>query len=718
MPRPMVMGGGCEENRSTHSGTGVLKRHRRFTSDTQESQSPQKLEFKLPRDSMIFRHKDARSKTALISGALITLAVLLSPAFSLSARAQRLPWSQRVANSAMQRWPDGRIAAPDAEGSWNYELGLLLDGFSATWYNSADGDYYWYLKRAVDQFVARDGSISTYDSAAHSPDNIAAGRQLLLLYRVTGDEKYYKAALLLRKQLAMQPREASNGPKEINFDQMWLDDLSMAEPFYAEFAATFHEPEDFAHITEQFSLIEQRNRSPKTGLLYHARDESREQARADKATGDSHIFLAQGMGWYMMALVDALPYYPENDPGRVTLLAILNRTAAAVVRYQDNQTGLWYQVLDKPGAPGNYFESSAACMFAYALQKGVRLGYLSPDYSSNAEGAWRGILGHFVHTDANGGVHISGTVKGIGLGGNCYHDGSERRSVGSPAVTDDPTGVGAFLLASSEMELAPEAELARGDTVMLDAWFNSQQRHNAAGQEEYFHYKWNDLSDSGYSIFGHMVMSRGAKLETLYTAPTMDRLRAAQFYIIASPDIPAKNPHPHYVQPQDAKEIAQWVRQGGVLVLMENDPANADIEHLDLIADQFGIHFDSVLKHHIIGDQFGPGFISVDGHGPIFHHPHTLYMKDTCAISLKAPAISLLRDKEGIVIAEAKYGRGTAVAVVDPWLYNEYTDHRKVQPAQDNFAAGQEFVSWLLKQAPGRSGESQNHALQAEDERR
>jgi unsaturated rhamnogalacturonyl hydrolase len=633
-------------------------------------------------------------------GIFHALSVVLCLAFGLGAQAQQLPWSQRVANSTVNRWPAGRFVAPGAKWAWNYELGTLLNGMDAVWYDTADGAYYRYTKEAMDQLVAPDGSIPTYDPAANSLDNIALGRQLLLLYRVTGDAKYYKAATLLRRQLETQPRNASGGfwHKQIYPDQMWLDGLYMAEPFYAEYASVFHQPRDFADITKQFVLIDQHARSPKTGLLYHGWDESRKQAWANKTTGTSGIFWARGMGWYMMALVDTLPYYPKDDPGRATLLEILNRTAAAVIRYPDKRSGLWYQVLDKPGTQGNYFESSAACMFTYALQKGVRLGYLPEHDSQNAAHAWQGILSHFVQTDASGSVTITGTVKAIGLGGTPYRDGSYAYYVSSPVVSNDPKGVGAFLLASTEMELAPAANLARGETVMVDAWFNSQQRLNAAGQEEYFHYKWDDYSNSGFSLFGHIFASHGATLATLYQSPTVERLKQAQFYIIVSPDIPAKNPHPHYAQPEDAEQVARWVKQGGVLVLMENDPANADIEHLDLIADRFGIHFDNVLKHHIIDDQFAPGYIPVSGGGPVFYHPHTLYMKDTCAISLKAPAVPLVTDKTGIVMAAAKYGKGTVFAVVDPWLYNEYTDHRKVLPEQDNYAAGKEFVLWLLQQ--------------------
>ncbi|MEA2260910.1 MAG: unsaturated rhamnogalacturonyl hydrolase [Acidobacteriaceae bacterium] len=648
-----------------------------------------------------FHPRVVQIANAFRRGASRALPVVLFLVLASTAWPQQLLWSQRVANSTIHNWPAGRFVAPDAKWVWNYELGVLLNGMGATWFNSADGAYYHYVKQAIDQLVGPDGSIPTYNPAANSLDNIAIGRQLLLLYRVTQDAKYYKAATLLRRQLSAQPRNASGGfwHKQIYPDQMWLDGLYMAEPFYAEYASVFHEPDDFADIAKQFSLIEEHARSQQTGLLYHGWDESRKQAWANKVTGTSHVFWARGMGWYMMALVDTLPYYSKDDPNRATLLAILNRTAAAAVRYQDKQTGLWDQVLDRAGAQGNYFESSAACMFTYALQKGVRFGYLPEHYSENAARAWQGILSHFVQTDASGSVTITNTVKGIGLGGSPYHDGTYAYYVGSPVVSNDPKGVGAFLLASTEMELAPAARVAGGETVMLDAWFNSQQRQNAAGQEEYFHYKWSDYSDSGFSLLGHILASHGATLDTLYQAPTMDRLKGAQFYVIVSPDNPAKNPHLHYVQPQDAEQVAEWVKQGGVLVLMENDPANSDITHLDSIADRFGIHFDDVLKRHIVGDQFAPGYIPASG-GPIFHHSHTLYMKDTCGISLTAPAQVLLEDKAGIVMATAKYGRGTVVAVVDPWLYNEYTDHRKALPQQDNYAAGKEFVTWLLKQAP------------------
>jgi unsaturated rhamnogalacturonyl hydrolase len=484
---------------------------------------------------------------------------------------------------------------------------------------------------------------------------------------------------------------------------MWLDGLYMAEPFFAEYASVFQEPQDFAEITKQFVLIEEHTRDAKTGLLYHGWDATKQQAWAKPSNGDSSIFWARGMGWYMMALVDTLPYYPANDPGRAQLLAILNRTAAAVTRYQDRDSGLWYQVLDKGGEKGNYFESSAACMFTYALERGVRLGYLPQRYSENAKHGWAGIQKHFVQSGSDGMLTLTGTVPAIGLGGAPYRDGSYSYYVSSPVVSNDAKGVGAFLLAGSEMDISGIAEQGRGQRVLLDAWYNSQKRKNAAGETEYFHYKWNDYSNSGFSLFGHIFRSYGIATETLYTAPTVANLKRAQYYIIVSPDNPAKNPNPHFMTEADASEIASWVKQGGVLLLMENDPANADIPHLDLLADRFGLHFNNVLTHHVIGDNFDMGRIEVAAGGPLFRHSYLLYMKDTCSLALSKGAVPLLDYKGDMLMAYARYGKGTVYAVADPWLYNEYADGRKLPAEYDSMGAGMDLVRWLLQQR-GASG--------------
>jgi unsaturated rhamnogalacturonyl hydrolase len=637
---------------------------------------------------------------------LASLAVLAITARSAIAAPPDPPtMSESAANAAFARWPDGHFAPAGAPSTWNYELGTLLEGMRAVWLSDVDPRYFDYIKSSVDALIAPDGSIPTLKPEEHQLDNILLGRQLLFLYGVTQDKRYLTAATFLWNQLGAQPRNVEGGywHKQRYPNQMWLDGLYMAEPFRAEYASISHHPEEFADITKQFVLMDQHARDAKTGLLYHGWDASKHERWANAKTGDSSQFWARGMGWYMMALVDTLDFYPEGDPGRAQLIAILQRQAAAIARFQDKETGLWYTMMNRPGEKGNYFESSSACMFVYALAKGVRRGYLpnlEPDgFLAVAARGYKGILAHFVQTQGED-VSLTNTVKASGLGGEPYRDGSYAYYIGEKVVTNDPKGVGAFLLASTEMEYAPESTMARGDTVVVDGWFNSQLRTDVFGQQANFHYKWNTWDNPGYSLFGHLFREFGAQLSELDAEPTLANLKGADVYVIASPDNVDKNPHPHFANSQDADQLAEWVNSGGVLVIMENDTSFADLDHFNVIGDKFGIHFNSVLRKHVMGTNWEQGRINIDGKGPIFHHPHTIYVKDVCTITATGPARSVLAEGDDIFMATAKYGKGTIIAMTDPWLYNEYTGVRKLPALYDNYAAGKEFVRWILEQVP------------------
>ena len=632
---------------------------------------------------------------------ILLLAAMVGGAFS-AAYAADLPWSGRAANAALVRWPDGRFVPAGAPLAWTHEQGTLLDGIDAVWLNTVDPHYFNYIKESVDPLVGADGSLPTLKTGENRLVDIQLGRQLMLLYGVTTNRKYFKAATALYEQLAHQPRTPSGGfwAAQSGPNQMTLDETYEALPFYADYALAYHHPEAFADITKQFVLLQEHTRDPKTGLLRQGWDESKQERWAAKTTGTSSQAWGRGMGWYMMALVDSLPKYPEDDPGRKQLIEILAQDAAAVARHQNAANGLWYEVLDKAGAKGNYPEASASCMFVYALAKGVRLGYLPERYDAVAERGYKGILSHFVTAGPDGSFSLSGTVEPTDLGGNPYHDGSYAFYTGQKIIANSPMGVGAFILASTEIENVQNARLGRGKTVMVDAWFNSQKRTDPTGREIYFHYKWDDWSPAGFSLFGHLFHNFGARTTTLYTEPKVADLDRAQVYIIPSPDNVDKNPHPHFANAEDATQIAEWVKGGGMLVILENDTSFADLEHFNVVAEKFGMSFNSVLRKHVIGTQWAMGKIELNGNGPIFHHPHTIYVKDVCTISLKPPATPLLKDGDDILMAEAKYGKGTVFAFVDPWLYNEYTDGRKLPAEYDNYAAGEEFVRWILQQVP------------------
>lgn len=355
-------------------------------------------------------------------------------------------WSIRMADAVMQRNPS--IAT-----KWAYEWGLVLKGILGVWQQTNRQDYFDYVKSNVDHFVQPDGQVLTYRIDEYNLDQINAGKLLFPLYTATGDERYKRAAELLRDQLRTHPRTSEGGfwHKLIYPHQMWLDGIYMASPFLAEYAATFGDHQAFDDVAHQIILIEGHTRDAKTGLLYHGWDESKQQKWANPETGCSPHFWGRAIGWYIMAIPDVLDHLPLDHPERSRIIDIFKETIAAVTAVQDQVTGLWYQVLDRGDQPGNYLEASASCMFVYAIAKGIHQGILDSSYNAVVEKAYNGILENLIEVDAQGLVNLNRICSVAGLGGTPYRDGSFDYYIGEKIVTNDFKGVGAFILASVEM---------------------------------------------------------------------------------------------------------------------------------------------------------------------------------------------------------------------------------------------------------------------------
>jgi len=379
--------------------------------------------------------------------------------FSLSTTAQTKPLSEAMAATVMDIWQDSLNLDPENPKpvKWAYDQGVILEGIEAIWKRTKADAYFKYIQKSMDFFVTEEGGINRYKQTDYNIDNIKNGRTLLFLYKVTGQKKYFKAATLLWDQLKKQPRTKEGGfwHKKIYPHQMWLDGLYMGEPFYTAYAALIKEEKAYDDIANQFIYMEKNARDAQTGLLYHGWDESRQESWANKTTGVSPNFWGRAMGWYGMALVDVLEYFPEHHPKRKALLDILNRLSIAIGKYQDKNSGLWYDIIDQPDSKGNYKEASASCMFVYTISKGVRKGYLDRKYFKIAKHGFYGIQKEFIEDGAKPGqINLKGTVSVSGLGGKPYRDGSYAYYISEKVITNDPKGVGAFLLAASEMEIA------------------------------------------------------------------------------------------------------------------------------------------------------------------------------------------------------------------------------------------------------------------------
>jgi unsaturated rhamnogalacturonyl hydrolase len=360
-----------------------------------------------------------------------------------------------MTESVIQRNPEPWMIDFCETPKWEYTQGLVL---KAVWQVGSTYQlekYHQYVLKYYNQFVREDGTIWLYKLEEYNIDRINPGKVLFPIYKETQNEKYKKGIFLLRQQMKTHPRTQEGGfwHKKIYPYQMWLDGLYMASPFLAEFAVSHQEPELLQDVANQFSWMEKHVRDEKTGLLYHGWDESKQQRWADPQTGRSANFWGRAMGWYAMGLVDALDFFPANHPRKPEMIAILNRLAKSLAEYQDQESGVWYQLIDQGNRQGNYLESSASCMIAYSLVKAVNKGYLDSTYLAIAQRAYNGILDQFVEVDSAGQLNIHHACAVAGLGGDPYRDGSYQYYLSEPIRSNDPKAVGPFILASLEFEM-------------------------------------------------------------------------------------------------------------------------------------------------------------------------------------------------------------------------------------------------------------------------
>ncbi|GGF68805.1 glycoside hydrolase 105 family protein [Paenibacillus albidus] len=359
--------------------------------------------------------------------------------------------SVKIADTLLSECTDGNH--PKLAGKWGYVGGMTLMALerAAVW--NRERKYAELVDHHMDELIEQDGTILTYRLEDYNLDMINEGKNLFTLWKRTGEDKYYQAILQLAAQLKGPPRTSEGGfwHKKIYPFQMWLDGIYMSSPFLAEYASILDHPDSFDEAARQILLIEQKTRNPRTGLLHHAWDESREQRWCDKDTGQSFHVWGRAMGWYAMAVVDALEHFPVDHPQRGQIMGIFERMSYAIAHAQDQDSGLWYQVMDQNGREGNYLEASASCMLTYALAKGQRLHYLAELDRKVVENAYAGILKQLVTEDEKG-VHLHRICHGAGLGGKKYRDGSYAYYISEQIVSDVQMGVAPFLLASIEME--------------------------------------------------------------------------------------------------------------------------------------------------------------------------------------------------------------------------------------------------------------------------
>ena len=369
-----------------------------------------------------------------------------------------LSWSKRLADSELKRktmgyhhggWDVNRERLPKFE----YDIvGLLPMAYDELNKVAPAEKYADVMPTVTGSFINDKGEIARYKLSNYNIDSVAPGRNLIRLYEQTGKEKYKIAASTLHQQLEQQPKtsEGAFWHKQKYDSQLWLDGVYMGMPFLAHYSELFDNGNGIEEVVNEFVLTRKYLRDEKTGLYYHAWDEKKQQDWANPETGLSGYFWGRGMGWLAMAVVDVLDYIPEEDTEhRQPLLTMIEEMAADLKTYQDPESGVWWQILDKPGATGNYLESSASSMFTYFYAKAIRNGYLGQEYKSVAQTAYDGLIREFITVHSDDEVSLTNIcyVAGLGFG----RDGSYAYYMSEPVVENDPKGTGPFILAGIEM---------------------------------------------------------------------------------------------------------------------------------------------------------------------------------------------------------------------------------------------------------------------------
>lgn len=220
----------------------------------------------------------------------------------------------------------------------------------------------------------------------------------------------------------------------------------MGGPIAVQFAKAFGETEYADMITHQALLLEKHTKDPETGLLYHGWDETKAAEWADPITGAAPEFWGRAIGWVPAALLEILEYLPEDHKDKKALTSMLQDLLIALTKYQDSNSGLWYQVIDKGHLSDNWLENSCSSLFVHAIAKAVRLGYLEDKYLPFAQKGYQGVIDTLKY-DTNGNLIIGNICIGTGIGDYQHY-------IVRPTSENDLHGAGAFILMCVEMNHA------------------------------------------------------------------------------------------------------------------------------------------------------------------------------------------------------------------------------------------------------------------------
>jgi unsaturated rhamnogalacturonyl hydrolase len=398
-----------------------------------------------------------------------------------------------------------------ATTGWDYVSGLVANAVLKAWEKYPEKSDYFDAVKAFADFSTSPSGDSIFKAPTRvsalgesNIDDLAAGKIFFTLYKeavkrgnAADSAKYRNAVTMLRNKLKYEHARIPDGlPGAGGFFhkrqypcQMWLDGLYMGPALYAQWQYEFGVEEgdsanmaSWSDIAHQFKTLHTHTYDNEKQLNYHAWSALPNDSNsfwANKTAphlGCSKEFWGRGMGWYFAAMVDILEWMPKTHPDYEIILGNFRQVAAGLHRWQDERTGLWYQLLQygssvkgdgkgdtidgevfNVGDNANYLEASASSMYAYVFYKAVRLGLLDKEvYLPVAEKAYDGIISNLITFDSAG-IGIKNICASAGLGPAKDHSrtGTINYYLCGKDITvtyDEGKAIGPFIMASLEKE--------------------------------------------------------------------------------------------------------------------------------------------------------------------------------------------------------------------------------------------------------------------------
>ena len=346
----------------------------------------------------------------------------------------------------MKRYPTAKDL-----GSWGYAKSLYLYGQYLVWKRTHEPRYLQYIKDWVDSHVDAMGVVTNTNAQGvvaevkfDNLDSMLPGNLLLLLYQETKVPKYKLAAERIRRRFDTYPRTQDGGfwhaASKNREWQLWGDGVFMSMPFLVRYGSIFGDSK-YANdeAAKQLTIYASHLNDPKTGLMFHAYDESGQSAWVvDPSSKHSAEFWCRAMGWFGMTLIEVLELFPRNHPQRPRLISQLRQLVQAWANYQDKNTGLWYQVVDKGQNQDNWLETSSSSMYTFVTAMAVQRGHVSKKFLSVANKGYAGVLTR-LSLDSDHMTSIVDICEGTNVADLAYYLGRKRN-------VNDFHGLGAFLI--------------------------------------------------------------------------------------------------------------------------------------------------------------------------------------------------------------------------------------------------------------------------------